>query len=247
MQKRKGEKNLLIIAILGTLIILGMAFFDRWVFKGDLPPGMVATVPVAADVQDNESQPTSVSEAEMPSGMPLFEIDPFQSEARFTLNEVLGGVPTTVVGTTQQLSGIFAVSLEDPQNAQAGEILIDARNFATDSSYRNRAIRDRILESSLYPYIRFVPNEIITLPEMVSFGESVSLEISGDLTIKDVTQQVTFTANITPVSETEISGHAETMVTYADYGINIPSVPRVANVDKEVLLEIDFVALLKTE
>jgi len=62
-----------------------------------------------------------------------------------------------------------------------------------------------------------------------------------------VTQHVTFSANITPFSATQIEGHAEVMLAYADYDIFIPSVSHVAEVDEEVLLEIDFVALAVTE
>jgi polyisoprenoid-binding protein YceI len=174
----------------------------------------------------------------------LFRIAASQSEVRFTLGELLGGVPTTVIGKTNQVTGEISVDFENPQKTEITEIQIDPSALTTDNSFRNRAIQGQILDTSTYPLISFLPTEIITLPETINFDESLSLEISGDLTIKEVTQKVTFTANITPISATEIQGHAETMVAYADYDIFIPSVPRVADVDDEVLLEIDFIALL---
>ncbi|MBT3323342.1 MAG: hypothetical protein HN392_13740 [Anaerolineae bacterium] len=39
---KKGEKKLLIVAILGTLAILSMAFLDRWLYPDPLPPGIGA-------------------------------------------------------------------------------------------------------------------------------------------------------------------------------------------------------------
>lgn len=240
----KNEKRLLLIGILGTLVILGMAFADRWLYEGDLPPGMVATIPVEeADAEDNEGKPEAASEAELPEDATLFSIDPLQSEARFTLGEVLGGVPTTVVGVSSGAEGMIAIPMGEPQGAYVGEILINARGFATDNDLRNRAVHSRILESGAYGTISFVPKEITLLPDVISFGESVTLEILGDLTIKGRTHEVLFTAEVTMLSETEVQGHAEAMVAYADYGISIPSVPRVADVDDEVLLEIDFVAV----
>ena len=41
---KKGEKQLLLIAILGTIAILGMAFLDRWLYPDPLPPGMGAMI-----------------------------------------------------------------------------------------------------------------------------------------------------------------------------------------------------------
>ncbi len=245
---KKGDKKLLLIAILGTLVILGMAFVDRWLYPDPLPPGVaVVSAPVESAAEDDGSKPEAASDAEIPSDAAQFSIDPSRSEVRFTLNEVLGGEPTTVVGVTNLVSGTFSVPMDAPQNAHVGEILVNARGFATDNSFRNRAIHDVILQSGAYENISFIPTEITPLPEAVSIGESFSLEISGDLTIKGVTHEVTFTANMTLISETEISGHAEVVVSYEDYGISIPSVPRVADVDEEALLEIDFVALLATE
>ncbi len=240
----KNEKRLLLIGILGTLVILGMAFADRWLYEGDLPPGMAATAPTdEADAQDNEGKPEDAGEAEIPENATIFSIDPFQSEVRFTLDELLGGVQTTVVGVASGVNGTIAVPLDDPQLTYVGEIVVDARGFATDIDLRNRAIHSRILESGAYGTITFLPKEIAPLPDALGFGESVTLEIVGDLTIKGVIHEVLFTAEVMAVSETELRGHAEAMVAYADYGISIPSVPRVADVDEEVLLEIDFVAL----
>ena len=47
---------------------------------------------------------------------------------------------------------------------------------------------------------------------------------------------------VTPVSETRIEGSAHATVLRADYGLQIPNAPGVANVSEEVGLEIDFVA-----
>lgn len=57
-----------------------------------------------------------------------------------------------------------------------------------------------------------------------------------------MTQSVTFTATVTVISATQLEGSASTIVNRADFGLEIPSVPNVADVDEEVLLEIDFVA-----
>ena len=239
---KKNQNMLTLVIVIGVIAVLWIAAMDQFLFKETLtpPPAEVAEEVVApgpAEATDESTSPETP-----PDG--LFRIAASQSEVRFTLGEILGGEPTTVIGKTNQVTGEFGVDFENPQDAQLGEILIDARTLSTDNSFRNKAIQNRILNTSAHQLISFVPTEIATLPETVGFGESLALEISGDLTITGVTQKVTFTASITPISSTQIEGHAEAMVAYADYGISIPSVPRVASVDDEVLLEIDFIAIL---
>lgn len=44
------------------------------------------------------------------------------------------------------------------------------------------------------------------------------------------------------VSETHLEGFGTTIITYRDFGLSIPEVPQVADVDEEAILEIDCVA-----
>jgi len=63
--------------------------------------------------------------------------------------------------------------------------------------------------------------------------------------VRDVTNQVTFDAVVTPISETRLEGLASTTILYADFNLTIPEAPAVAGVDDEVVLEIEFVAIAK--
>ena len=241
---RAKKKGFSVFAILGIALILGLAFFGYlFLREPEAPSEEMANSSEISPVQSEyEDSPSEVS-----ADAGVFQIDPTQSEARFTMNELLDGKPTVVVGVTSQISGGFDADFEQITDVQIGEILVNARDLTTDKSYRNRAIHNRILDSNTYEFISFVPTQVTPLSEEVNFGESVDFEISGALSIKGVTQDVIFTASITPVSATQIEGHAETLLAYADYGISIPSVQKVAEVDEEVLLEIDFVALAGTE
>jgi polyisoprenoid-binding protein YceI len=236
---QQTEKILLKFAIIGTLLVFGMAsisyvFFDK---KKSASNAETEVSSAQAPAEDSDAQPMSTGDG------PAFAIDPAQSEVRFSLGETLGGQPVTVVGITNDVSGTLYFSSAAPQAAEIGEILVDARGLETDNSFRNRAIHGVILVTNSYPTIGFVPVSISGLPEAVVMGEPVTFDVTGELTIKDVTRTVTFSAEVTLVSETQIAGHAATLIAYDDYGIFIPSAPRVADVDEEVLLEIDFVAL----
>ena len=72
-----------------------------------------------------------------------------------------------------------------------------------------------------------------------------SFQMVGELTIRDVTKKVTFDVAASAESETILTGYALAIISLADYGLEIPEVPNVANVNGEVLLEIDFDAMGK--
>jgi polyisoprenoid-binding protein YceI len=196
---------------------------------------------------DATQEPASDAIADAAAGTrSLFRIVPEESEVRFILSEMLRGVPTTVVGQTDQVAGDIIVDFAQPSNSQVGTIRINARTLLTDNEFRNRAIRGEILESARdeYEFAEFNPTVLEGLPESVTVGEEFSFNITGDLTVRNITQSVTFLATITPVSETRIEGTARTTVQRSQYNLTIPSAPGVADVSEEVALEIDLVATL---
>jgi polyisoprenoid-binding protein YceI len=171
-----------------------------------------------------------------------FEIVQADSEARFLIDEVLRGNPNTVVGVTDQVAGQFAVNPNDLSTTQIGIIRVNARTLATDNDFRNRAIKNQILLTDDYEFVTFTPLEVIGLPERGAVGEAYTFQIVGDLTITDVTRQVTFDVTATPTSETRIEGMATTAFPYTDFELFIPEVRAVDAVEDEVRLELNFVA-----
>ena len=172
----------------------------------------------------------------------VFEIRPEQSEARFVIDEVLRGEPKTVVGATNQVAGQITVDPNDLDTARLGTILVNARTFATDSNQRDRAIQNFVLQTAEYEYISFTPREVIGLPNRAGAGETLSLQVVGDLAIRGVAREVTFDATVTPESADRLTGRASTTIRYADWGISIPQVPAVTGVSEQVQLQLDFVA-----
>jgi polyisoprenoid-binding protein YceI len=202
-----------------------------------------AMLAAATDEATPEATVEAASAAE--SNLVVFNIASDQSQVRFTLSEVLNGSPKTVVGSTDQVAGQIAVDFGNPQASQVGEIRINVRTLATDSSMRDRMIRGQILQSSRdeFEFVSFKPTAITGLPETLTLGEAVTFQITGDLTVRTITQPVTFDVMVMPESEAMISGTASTTVQRADFELNIPRVPSVADVSEEVKLEIYFVAL----
>jgi polyisoprenoid-binding protein YceI len=232
------------ISIFVVVIIVGIA---AYVLRPSAQPSSpVAAIPVEIDATN---QPTSEAQtagepavADQPNDAAIFTIVSQESEVRFILDEVLRGAPTTVVGATNQVSGEIAVDYAQPGNAKVGTILVNARTLATDNDFRNRAIKNEILDTGAYEFITFTPTQVSGFPENPVLGQAFDFQITGDLTIRDITQEVTFDVHASAQSENRIAGSASAVVTRADYGLEIPSVPGVADVDEEVHLEIDFVA-----
>lgn len=212
----------------------------------EVPTEAAAEPPVELDEAEEAMEEEAVAEETTDetavTGLAVYEISQGESEVRFELDEDLRGVRTTVVGTTDQVAGQIALDFNDLSTAQVGEIQINARTLATDNNFRNRAIQNEILDTGDYEFISFVPTAVNGLPASAAVGEEISFTIDGDLTIRDITEPVTFSVVATAVSDSQISGTATATVLRDTYGLNIPEVPNVANVENEVDLIISFVA-----
>jgi len=206
-------------------------------------PAEATTAPAEATTAPEATAETPTEVSSAPAGTAqVFTIDSTASQVRFQLDEELRGSPTTVVGTTDQVAGQLSVNLADLSQTQVGIIQINARTLATDNNFRNRAINNEILDTGDFEFITFTPTAVEGLPASATVGQAISFSLVGDLTIRDVTQPATFTVEATAVSETQIVGTATAIVNRADFGLQIPSVPNVANVEEEVELYIDFTA-----
>ncbi len=175
----------------------------------------------------------------------LFRMVSEESEVRFLIDEVLRGQPKTAVGSTNQVAGDILVDVESPANSRLGTIRVNVRTLQTDNEFRDRAIRSRILMSARdeFEFSEFVPTAMTGLPDSVTIGEPIAFTATGDLTVRDITKEVSFRVTVTPVSDTRLEGIAEATVLRSDYDLEIPQVPSVANVSDEVRLEISFAAV----
>ncbi len=191
-------------------------------------------------------EPTSAPAQEVaasPATPLAFVIDGERSQVRFVIDEVLRGQPTTVTGVNNQVNGNMLVDPSNPAATEIGMLTIGAGAFVTDSGQRNGAIQRFILQSGQHPTITFAPTQLSGLPASATVGDSFDFQVSGDLTIRDITNPVTFdvTANIVSDGELQLSG--STQILRGDFSLSIPQVPFVASVTDEVALEFDLVAV----
>ena len=166
---------------------------------------VIADALAGAVAEAVDASVAAAMEAQTPPSEPVeFSIIATESEASFTLEEDLSGVRTTVIGTTTELGGSVFVDMANPSNSAIGTIVVNARTLETDNSFRNRALRSRILMSAQdeFEFIVFEPRELSDFSaDSVAVGETLSFKITGDLTVTDVTRSVTFAASVRLDSE----------------------------------------------
>jgi len=177
------------------------------------------------------------------SPVATFVLDQGGTQARFLIDEILRGSPNTVTGTTSQVTGEITIDLGSPGRTLLGPIQVEAGSLATDSSLRDRAIRNFILQTSAFPQIIFTPTSLEGLPTTASVGGTFAFSITGNLTVRDVTRPVTFEVTLTAETGDRLTGLASTAILRSGYGLTIPSVPSVADVSQEVGLELEFTAV----
>ena len=148
------------------------------------------------------------------------------STATFTLTERLFGSPKTVVGSTADITGSIRI---DP----------DAQQWLQD-----RQIHRRILQATTpgYEHIAFRPTRVVGLPAEPSAW--ASFQLLGELTIRDITQAVTFDMKLvlapSATGPMVIVGTGSAEVTRGQFELEIPRVLFVADVSDEVALGVDL-------
>jgi polyisoprenoid-binding protein YceI len=263
-----GKNATIIIAV--VLVIVALAG-GIWLYDFVLGETEAANAPVSAPTLEVAAVPTSTPAAttiptEIPTqtsptvspptesvtpaetaapaaqgGVLVYQINQDESQVRFNIYELLRGSPKDVIGKSNQVAGQVAIDLNDLSTAQVGEIVINARTLETDDSRRNQAIRNRILFTDQYEFIKFTPTQISGLSGSAAAGQSFTFQVTGDLTIKDVTKLVTFEVNVMVESPERLVGSAKTTIALADFNLSVPNVPFVANVGETMTLEMDFV------
>lgn len=233
------NKKTLTFGIAGMLLVVvaGLGWWAYNALLGDAEEasGAITAAPLATTVASEEASSTAASD------LAVFEISQADSEVSFSIYEELAGQPKTVVGVTDQVAGQIAINLTDLSQTQIGVIQVNARTFVTDNDRRNNAIRNFILNTNQYEFITFTPTTVTNLSGSAQPGQSVTFQVGGDLTIRNVTQPVVFEVTVQG-DTTTLAGTATTVINRNDYNLTIPSVPSVANVGAEVTLEINFVA-----
>ena len=211
--------------------------------------GNVTTVPepsmeaVAADI---ETESTSADEAvdapaglagvwtvEVAEGAGDLQGEPTVSFAGFRVDEVLSNIGAfTAVGRTADVAG--SMELTDTALV-AATVEVQMGTLRTDNSFRDGRIYGA-LNTSEFPKAVFTLAEPVELPAGMADGEPFSGSAEGDLTIKGVTNRVTFELQAQLVGEIIVAVGSSDVV-FSDYGVTAPTAPVVVSVEDHGIME----------
>lgn len=173
-----------------------------------------------------------------------YTILPEQSSVTYSVGEVFFNENNRfnlAVGKTQQVNGEVFLNFTHPEQSSLGTITVDISAFESDSSRRDNAIRDRWLESRKFPLATFAPTQVSGLSADVQAGQTVNLQISGDLTVRDATRPVTFAVQVT-LENDQLQGSASTEVLMTDFNFTPPDIAGMLKAEDKVKIDFTFVA-----
>jgi polyisoprenoid-binding protein YceI len=174
----------------------------------------------------------------------ILVVIPERSEARYRVREQLAGVelPNDAVGATQAISGTIVGKVDGSIVSAESKIVVDLRTLKSDRSQRDNFLRNNTLQTNRYPYATFVPISAPGLPTILPPSRQASFKLVGELTIRDVTKEVTWDADCQVTEqEDEATCHATTSFTFGFFNLTQPRVPVVLSIVDNITLEVDLV------
>lgn len=148
---------------------------------------------------------------------------------------------TVVTATTSGVTGEIQLDLDAAEPVQAAQFTVDMTGLATDQDRRDEWLGDNAIEYNAFPQATFVATSAAGLPENVTEGEEVSFQLTGDLTVRNVTKSVTFDVTAVLTSDT-IQGTATLPLNMTDFGISPPSFANTLTVADPFTIQVELVA-----
>ncbi len=166
--------------------------------------------------------------------------------ARYKVEEVLASTGFKIAtGETTDVSGTVVFDADGSVVADESRIAVQAATLRTDSNRRDGYVRNRTLETDTWPEVVFVPRAFDGLPAPISDASGpAEFTITGDLTVRDQTREVTWDAAAEFAGDGTVTGLASVEFTFDDFGMDKPRVAIVVSVEDTILLELDFVGTM---
>jgi polyisoprenoid-binding protein YceI len=229
------------VSLLLVSCVLTLSFLAACAGASAPPTAPTATVAPAAQPQ----QPVA-------EGARRFVVVPAESSAAYVVDEeFLAGALAKlgidaglqkITGSTNEVTGELQLKLDDPQNALvSGEFTVNLPSLKTDQDRRDSWIRDNALESNRFPVAKFVATSINNAPASYTDGAEVTFQLLGDLTVRDITQPVTFDVTATLTDDT-IKGVATTAMKISSFGFDPPNFANTLTVADDFTIQVELTA-----
>ncbi len=254
LQKKKSHSWLSFIAI--TLITAGCASA-----QASQPTSTNATAPTtsplisiaptaSSNTAASSTAPTSPVSATAGSsstaGLIHYSMVQSKSSASFKVREQLASrnLPSDAIGKTSDISGNMVLNPDGTIDTSVSKIVVNMATLQSDSAMRDGYLRRAILQTDQFPNATFVPTKIIGVDPLTASGQ-VKFQVTGNLTIKDVTKPVTWDVTGS-VQNGQATGVATTTFTFEDFNLPQPRVSVVLSVVDSITLEVDLTCQRQT-
>ncbi len=192
------------------------------------------------------------SSADEENGMRTFVLVPEESRASYLVDEEffeealsklgIEAGEKDVVGSSQVIEGQLQLNPDDMSNLLGENMFtVDMRTFKTDQDRRDNWILNEGPQFNQFPEATFTATEVSGVPDNYVEGQEIQFDMSGDLTIHEVSIPVTFDVSAALEGDT-LTGTAETRQLMSDFGIEPPSFARTLTVADEFGMRIEFTA-----
>jgi polyisoprenoid-binding protein YceI len=188
--------------------------------------------------------PAAVAAAEVAVGRVVtYAIVPQDSQLAFSVTEIHLPEPftrATVSGQTHDIQGQLLLNWDNPSASPFGQFIVNLATLRSDQPERDTALRQQWLESERFPLATFVISAVNNLPAAPIVDEPTRFQLAGTMAIKDAGRPVTWEVTATLRSE-GLVGQATTSLRLADFGVPVPHVEGILEVEDGVAVTLDFV------
>ena len=172
-----------------------------------------------------------------------YHIVPEESFVSYEVAETFAGRNFNhAIGMTNSITGELEIDPNNPAASVVGPFEVTIRDFKSDNFLRDEKIQNEFLESKRYPVATFTPTELRDLPGTYTPGETLTFEILGDLTVREMTVPATFSVTA-QLADGRLTGTATTQVLMTDFGFDPPAIAGLIAAENEVKITFEFVAV----
>ncbi len=219
------------------------------------PAAPPAATPVTASepAAPPASEPTAPPASEPAgAGLRTFAIVPGDSRAAYIVDEEffadalskynIAAGKTKTTGSTQEIAGQLQLDLGN-MAAPLGDnrFTVQMNTLSSDQFLRDGWIRTSGPRFNSFPTAEFVATGVEGAPASYTEGQEVQFRLPGNLTVRNITQPVTFDVTAALQGDT-ITGVATARAKLTDFGIDPPNFANTLVVGDEFTIEVQFTA-----
>lgn len=246
-------KHRKLYAIILAFTVLLFAACSPTASPSDAPAEDVAPAEEATPTPGTEGDAAAMDMVEVPVEPVTYVIVPEESSASYIADEEFlqdalskYGIPVgtqDTVGSTSAIEGLFTIDWANlaEQPLTDNSFTVDLSTLESDKRLRDQWLRENGPEFNTYPDATFVADELRGGPDTYTMGETVEIELVGQLTVHETTQPATFQVSAALNGYT-VTGTAVATAIMSEFGITPPDFARTLTVADEFQIKIDFAA-----